>query len=227
MRSELFSFLVVSSHPVPQLGNHFFPAPLLEAWGTFPKFFSTKSRPQFWIYTLYVYIYVVCVCFYMHILIFLLVCWIMSSSFLHLCHSICAPDTVVSWGFVAGSICACLGPTNIQRFCPHTLGRYPRLPQTPTKKEIPSETVCKGSGVGEIFENSNSLKTAPKKFRKGSVHQKPSQDQYNKRVAPCTSSNKQYWLCGWILSKGKTIWWKLYMKTLATHTYINTVLHLL
>ena len=26
----------------------------------------------------------------------------------------------------------------IQWFCPHTLGRYPKLPQTPTKKEIPS-----------------------------------------------------------------------------------------
>ena len=37
--------------------------------------------------------------------------------------------------------------TKFQWFCPHTLGRYPRLPQTPTKKEIPSETIGKGLGV--------------------------------------------------------------------------------
>ena len=45
------------------------------------------------------------------------------------------------------------GPTYGQWFCPHTLGRYPRLP-----KEIPSETVGEGSGylsggpVGEILD---------------------------------------------------------------------------
>ena len=34
---------------------------------------------------------------------------------------------------------------NIQWFCPHTLG--PKLPQTPTKKGIPSSTVGETSGV--------------------------------------------------------------------------------
>jgi len=35
----------------------------------------------------------------------------------------------------------------MQWFCPHTMGRYPRLPQTPTKKETPLEIVdeiCQG-----------------------------------------------------------------------------------
>ena len=36
--------------------------------------------------------------------------------------------------------------THFQWFCPHTLKRYPRLPQTPTKKEVHSEIVGEGSG---------------------------------------------------------------------------------
>ena len=46
-------------------------------------------------------------------------------------------------------------------FCPHTLGRDPKLPQNPTKKEIPSYTVwwnVRGilqGYVGEILESSN------------------------------------------------------------------------
>ena len=42
------------------------------------------------------------------------------------------------------NMCVCV---NFQWFCPHTLGRYPRLRQTSTKKEISSETVGEGSRV--------------------------------------------------------------------------------
>ena len=33
-----------------------------------------------------------------------------------------------------------------QWFCPHTLGRYPRLPQTPTKKKFLQKLLVKGQG---------------------------------------------------------------------------------
>ena len=37
-------------------------------------------------------------------------------------------------------------PTNVQWFCPHTLGRYPKLPQTPKKKEFLHKLLVKHPG---------------------------------------------------------------------------------
>ena len=35
----------------------------------------------------------------------------------------------------------------VQWFCPHTLGRYPRLPQTPTRKKLLQKLLVKGEGI--------------------------------------------------------------------------------